>query len=155
MRRHCFFVIWWKSLQFSIHSVLSSCFLDSLLASSLNTPGICVAVSQLFCVLMNSHIRCTSLSISIDVTLPILLLAEMADVLSVWIRMQLWNSFLRKVFKPHLPAFSSKTWVADLLLLRIVHLFYFVLVMPPSQMMKCQYLLWQIGFILQWGHRHQ
>ena len=111
------FRLTWEPLRFSINSVLSSCFLDSLSASSLNTPGICIAVSQLFCVLMNSHIRCTSLSIPIDFTLPILLTAETADVISIWIRMWLMNSFLHKAPRPNLAAFSSKIliccWVSS------------------------------------------
>ena len=134
-----FFATYWKSHRFSIYSVLSSYFLVSLSASSKSTREICVAVSQLFCVLMNSHVRCTSFFISVDFTHPILLIAETADVLSVWIRMWLLNSVLRNALKLNLAALSSKTlmccWIFSV---DNVHLFHFFLVMPPSQRMKRQ-----------------
>ena len=79
------FIIFSKYFRFITHSVLVSCFLDSTSASSLNIPGMLVAVILLPYFKIKFYIRCTTQSISIDLVLPILLIVTTADVLSIWI----------------------------------------------------------------------
>ena len=98
--------------------------------------------SQLFCALVKTHIRCTS-SILIDFTLPILLLAQKADMLSIWIIIWLLNSFENNAFKANLAASSYKILMfCGLSSVENCPHVLFCFSDAHSQVMKCQCLLW-------------
>ena len=105
------------------------------------------------CVLMNSLTM--HFIISIDLTVAISLIAETADVLSIWIRMWRLNSFLHNVLKPNLEASNSKILMCCWFFCWECPPVLFWLSDAPSQMMGHQDLLWQMGFPWQWRHRHQ
>ena len=99
-----------KSCLFNIHSVLNSCCLDSLSASTLRTPGIWVAESQLFFKITQCHILCTTWFISKNWVLPILFIAATAEVLSSWSRIWECLTLSHNDLNPYSAVFNSNGW---------------------------------------------
>ena len=103
-------IIFSNYFRFIILSVLVSCFLDSISASSLNIPGMWVAVIQLSYFKVKFHVRCTTWSISIDLVLPVYLLLPQ-QMLSIWIKIWILWKLLHKVFNPNNVVLSSKIFM--------------------------------------------